>query len=387
MPLSEAPRATVWPSPERAIPANTGWIVLAFNVPVAAADVAKLVLNDGAVRVEARWAMLADDPYVRGAILWGPFADARCPDAGEPRLCAGHDYVIDSVEGVHSVDGVVGHALATLHVGDASLTGPEWTTLGSVRASDVAVRLTRGVDGPCVLRAPEVPLAGSDPATIFDMEDGEVTIEGLAPATTYDWRLECVDAVGRSTPPWRVQFVTEAARRVVISEVVVDPQHDWNDSSGARGLPFDADAAFTDRASSTDEWVELYNRGDVPVDLSAYVVQTLDTSPAEQRVGDVFAAKVAQGFSVSGSAILGPSERLVLRLSPSGENAANDARLRLMDELGLVRDEVTLGKDGVPSGDAHGPADEAVSACVSGDVRVWKKTSATPAAPNPCEGR
>ncbi|MCC6811115.1 MAG: hypothetical protein IT381_27040 [Deltaproteobacteria bacterium] len=383
-PLSDAPRAIVWPSPERAVPANTAWIVLGFNVPVAAEDLQKLGLKDGDVRVEPRWIMTAADPYVRGAILWGPFQDPRCAQSDEATLCAGHEYAIDGPAGVRNEEGTAARILATLRIGPPALKGPEWTGVGGVRASDTAVEITRTVDAPCVLRGPELPLMPGEPTAIFDMSTGKALITGLAPQTLYTWQIECVDAAGQSTPPWPITFATEPSRRTLISELVVDPQHDWNDSQAENGAPFDAAAALSDRASSTDEWVEIENAGAAPIDLAGYVVMTVDTSPASVRIGDAFTGKTPQGFTANGTTRLLPGERLVVRASPSSENAANDARFELRDELGMLRDAVSLGKSGLPNGDAHGPSDEAVAACMNGESRTWRKVRATPGAANAC---
>jgi hypothetical protein len=375
----------VWPSESKAIPANTGWIVLSFNVPVAADDVKKLQLVDGDVRLSARWVMTAADPYVVGAILWGPFSDPRCSNDEQEALCAGHDYDIAASAGVRGENSAIAHSLARLHVGEAALKGPEWMTLGDVQVTDTAAAITRSVDTPCVLRAPELPLAGSEPATIFDMSEGRVLISGLTPETEYTWNIECVDATGRSTAPWQVVFRTGTERRVLLSEVVVDPQHDWNDSQQPRGVPFDADAVLVEKASSTDEWIELVNEGAVSVDLENYSLRTLDASPETQRIGEAFTGKTPQGFSPSALPRLLAGERLVVRATTGSGSVSNAVTIELVDELGVVRDTVTLGKEGVPSGEAKSSGDEAVAACITNGTRAWKKTRATPAAQNACE--
>ena len=70
---------------------------------------------------------------------------------------------------------------------------------------------------------------------------------------------EIFDVPGAGTGSFPLLPLPE--QRLLLSEVVVDPQFDWNDSQGARGLPFDGDAAPSAHPSPTDEWVELWNAG------------------------------------------------------------------------------------------------------------------------------
>jgi hypothetical protein len=168
---------------------------------------------------------------------------------------------------------------------------------------------------------------------------------------------------------------------VLLTEIVVDPQQDWNDSGAmvAAGVPFDSMVDPTAKPSATDEWAELRNLSTFAVDVTDYVVEVDDRNHSSQRVGDAWAAR--QVYPRTDSLLLGPGAYLVVRLSPPGESAADTALVTLRDPHGFARDSVQLGEGSVPSGKASGVGDEAVALC-GGE---WRKTRATPGESNACE--
>jgi hypothetical protein len=72
-----------------------------------------------------------------------------------------------------------------------------------------------------------------------------------------------------------------------------------------------------------------------------------------------------------------------VRLASPGTAASDHAQIVLTDALGVTRDQVTLGSDGVPDGAATDVAHEAVSRCPD-EGGLWQKTSATPGQVNAC---
>ena len=74
------------------------------------------------------------------------------------------------------------------------------------------------------------------------------------------------------------------ADRILITEVVTDPQQDHSESAGGSGTPYDLFPG-TGTISSVDEYVELYNASFDPIDLSGYVLWFNDTSPTSYTFG------------------------------------------------------------------------------------------------------
>jgi len=327
---------------------------------------ATLRLVDGVTEVAPRWVWSAADPVVNGAVMWGPFSDPRCRHDQSDVLCDGHHYslMLGSVE------------VATIGVGPERRVGPQWTGAGTVQVGDIGVKLTRATDYPCVVAAASLGLPDALPETIFDPAHGAL-IAGLLPQTDHQWSVTCINAAGFSSPAWDVSFRTLSAQTLQLSEVVVDPQYDWNDSQTPRGAPFDDNAAESDRSSPTDEWAELWNTGEQPLDILGYSVEVQDGTPATMRVAD--ALDDDESYCPAGCTPLPARARMVMRLSPSGSNATNRATIILRDALGLERDRLEL-----ENGDATSPANESTSACGTADSRAWQKGVATPGTINAC---
>lgn len=70
------------------------------------------------------------------------------------------------------------------------------------------------------------------------------------------------------------QTVYQFPESVFISEVVADPQQDWNDTTDGNGIAFDSTPGVG-TIGSTDEWIELRNGGS-SVDLSGWSLEMLD---------------------------------------------------------------------------------------------------------------
>ncbi len=363
--------ARMWPDASRPVPANTAWLVVNFSRPVLRTGLEALELSAGEVQVAPHWVWSAADAEVTGAVLWGPFSDPRCSTGDDARLCEGESYALAlAAEG----------SLLTFAVGPALALGPSWIGDGDLQVGDTAVRLTRATSDPCVVIGASLGIEGLPPEAVLDPAAGGL-VEGLSPAHDYDWQVVCTNAAGFSSPTWEVAFRTLPEQRIRLTEVVVDPVHDWNDSQYAHGQPFDPFASPVDRTSPTDEWVELWNGAASSADIADYSVEVEDGTPSRVRVGAMVDAR--QAFPLSFGTTLESDARLVLRLSPTGQ-ASNAATLVLRDALGLARDRISLGTGSVPSGAASSADDESVSICGDTEARIWRKTRATPAAANAC---
>lgn len=150
-----------------------------------------------------------------------------------------------------------------------------------------------------------------------------------------------------------------------INEVVTDPQHDWNDSDGGNGVPFD-DQPGSGTISTTDEWVELVNVSTYAGSILYWSLVMHDTTPATETLG---AANAVFVFELGGSLdnVL-PGEHVVIG-NPAG-SMNNDVWIRVLDDRGEVVDEVELGDqdfrgngpgDEAPDGNATNALDEAVA--------------------------
>jgi len=153
--------------------------------------------------------------------------------------------------------------------------------------------------------------------------------------------------------------------RVLINEIVTDPQRDWSDSAGGDGVSFN-DRPGTGTLSATDEWLELVNVSRTPLDLTSWTLVMIDTTPASETLGASGATlRFARGGRLG--AVL-PGEHVVVG-NPAG-SLNNAIWIRLVDRAGQVVDEVELGRgdfrgdglgDEAPDGNATGVADEAVA--------------------------
>jgi len=181
--------------------------------------------------------------------------------------------------------------------------------------------------------------------------------------------------------------VSAAARRsgslavpgsVVINEVVTDPQTDWSSSGfdGAAGV-----GAITD----SDEFVELYIKT-AGLDLSGWTIELTDSSPTSGGLGAGGAFAVARYAGPGSPQSTAAGAYLVLGNANSG-SLNNTLVIVLKDGDGQVIDQVQLGGDGAPSGDATGPDDEAIARVPNGldtgsDLADFVQIAATPGAAN-----
>ncbi|MFC1742456.1 lamin tail domain-containing protein [Candidatus Riflebacteria bacterium] len=187
---------------------------------------------------------------------------------------------------------------------------------------------------------------------------------------------------------------------VLINEIVVDPQKDWDDSEGGDATPFN-DKPGTADPSSSDEWVELYNSSTNAISIRGWKLLMQDTTPATVEFG--VTTDVTLVFSsASGTVDNFPAKSYLVVGNPAGV-MNNDVYLALTDDRDNVIDDVEIGDDpendepddGAPDsgldGNASGASDESIARVPNGtdtdnDVKDFDQAEATIGAANPSGG-
>jgi len=371
---TSTPKVTMWPVDTA--PANLSWVVLSFSPPVARGGVLDMYLQDGDTEVWPAW-IDAPEGWVDSAILWGPFSDPRCLDGETQQLCVGKTYTLTTPSGLRAPSGAPLQKAGTLTVAAAASEPLTWETLGVVTANDAGVRMARGTSRQCLLSA-AVPLNGnSGPRWPLALASGAAVETHVTADSEYAWSVLCRDAAGNETPNWDFAFHTAPKVSVRLSEIVVDPLQDWNDSTGEAGVPYDA-VPGPGSGGAPDAYVELYNSGTQAADVSAWHLAMGVSS--DEVLGDLWHMSPVRAC---GAVPLASGARAVVRLTAPGVSAGSHAAIVLSDALGIVRDAVTLGVGDVPDGAAVDVATEAVSRCPD-EGGPWLKTRATPGDANAC---
>ena len=163
--------------------------------------------------------------------------------------------------------------------------------------------------------------------------------------------------------PWPLLllFLAAAAPRagadsILLTEVVTDPQADHSENAGGNGVPYDL-LPGTGTVSSVDEFVELYNSGAVPVDLTGFTLDFLDTTPSRYTFGSTSGTGTLLFTSGSSLEHLLPGGFVLLANPPGALN--NDLDVELRDPLGALWDLLAA-----IDGNATSGLDEAVA-------RLW----------------
>jgi len=123
-------------------------------------------------------------------------------------------------------------------------------------------------------------------------------------------------------------------QRVLISEIVVDPQADHGDSSGGNGIPFDG-LPGTGTIGSTDEYIELYNGSEDSVNLTGWSLLMADGTDVTQALDQ------ASLFSLGGSVTEFQSGEFLVFGNPDGDMKAS-ITVTLFDDTASEVDSVTL---------------------------------------------
>lgn len=186
------------------------------------------------------------------------------------------------------------------------------------------------------------------------------------------------DLAGNAGPTVQLSTFTPPRLEVQIQEVVPTALHDWGDSAGGGGVPFDPWPGIG-TVSSADEWVELVNRGTeaINIDHARIELWALDGSPTVTPL----AGALASYFGDGGSRLSWwPGEALVVR--PRGDLSQRGLVLELWaGRRQLDRVQIGVGEAGEhPGGGPIDPQREAVARTRDG---TWAWCAPTPGDPVP----
>lgn len=152
--------------------------------------------------------------------------------------------------------------------------------------------------------------------------------------------------------------------RLLLTEVVTDPQQDFGESTPVNGVLFDS-IVGTGTVGSSDEYVEIYNGTPDSVDLSLWSLQMQDGTDEVQGFDD----GMELFFSGGGSVQNFQSGEMLVVGNPQG-SINNSVTIQLLNETSEIVDDVII-----ENGNASGLEDEAVFRDADGD---WIQGEASP---------
>lgn len=299
---------------------------------------------------------------------------ARRP-AGATQLAPSTRYHVELPEGWAALVG----ATATVQTGTQSDTSAPQLRLRSVWRGGEGVRAAVEADEPVLARGEVVGPDGVAVDLVAPLAAGRRleldARDRLVAGARYVLRLFAADLAGNEAPPLEVELVMPEEVRVQLTEVVPTPLHDWG--SDDEGVPFDGRPG-TGAVTDADEWIELLNVSEAPVDLTQVDVRVrvLDGTPVEHAL--VAAAQLY--FGRGGDATRwGVGEPLVLR--PRGTMAQRDVAIEIVwgDE---VLDRVYLGRTRGADHSGGAPPDLDHEA-IARDGEVWRWCRPSPGEPWP----
>lgn len=153
--------------------------------------------------------------------------------------------------------------------------------------------------------------------------------------------------------------------RVLISEVVTDPQQDHAESSGGNGIIFDP-IAGSGSIGTTDEYVEIYNGTSESVDLRGWQLTMIDGTDVTQALDD---SSWSLFFSDGGTVENFISGEVLVLGNPKGD-LKNTIGLDLTDLSGGVVDSIDI-----EDANATNLEDEAYEL---DDAGLWEMDEASP---------
>ena len=171
-----------------------------------------------------------------------------------------------------------------------------------------------------------------------------------------------------------VLFVrASTAGLILITEIVTDPQLDHSESAGGNNAPYDQTPGHG-TVSSVDEFVELYNAGPEPLDLTGFTLRLLDTSPSTYVFGTTTTGVLL--FSAGSSLTSLLADGFVLLGNPPGA-MNNGITIEINDSSGTTLDSVT-----VKNGAARHAGEESIARLwgVDGITDRFARDSFTPLA-------
>ncbi|MEM7675908.1 MAG: hypothetical protein AAF449_07890 [Myxococcota bacterium] len=199
----------------------------------------------------------------------------------------------------------------------------------------------------------------------------------LLAGADYTLTLTALDMLDQQSTSVERSLVGPTAVQVRLTEIVSTPRSDWGDSE-PRGRPFDSSPG-RGTVSSADEWVELVNHSEQPIDIEAVGLRlrTIDGTPAETPVALAPALSFGDGGRISAWR---PGEALVVR--QRGEMSRSPLVIEVWAGA-LLLDRVVLG-DGADADHPGGsPPDLAREAVAHDATGRWRWCRPTPGDPGP----
>jgi|GEM_PF-6908002 len=387
----------IWPSPELELSLYPAWLMIQLSDSLHMDTIKDMRLISQNQVIQILPVKTYSTSQGTQIEMTAPILDSRCHTQG---LCPNEDYTLQSQDLLFKPQDTTDSAkdwynVATWHTTknntpqnkQTESSSLQFTNSGQIINADTYAIIKRKTSQPCLIK--QIFNTRAQPVLIngwLDFSNGEATLSSLQPFSSYDIDVICVDNTGARTPIWPIHIQTQTPTRILISEIVVEPKQNWNDSSSGNHIPFDH-VVGTQNVNFNDEWIELYNDGDHAVDLSAWTIEVKDRDLSFVTIGDFAKSQPIQIYSSNNNATLNSHEYMVVKLSKSGKNATSSARIRLYDQDKTVKDEWVLGQGKIPSGQASGVQDESIARCLIHDKNeqaLYVKTKATPKAPNLC---
>lgn len=186
-----------------------------------------------------------------------------------------------------------------------------------------------------------IPSPGSGEVT---MADSEATDEDASSSSsTGDNSTSGSSTSDSSTSEISDSSITESTastplfQDVHFTEVVTDPQQDWNDTSGGDGISFNA-VPGNDTIGSTDEWLEIKNDRSEAVDLTHWNLEMIDGTDESLIFGE---SSATFSFSDGGNlSYFQPGEFLIIG-NPEGD-MKNTLTLNLLDDQSDLVDSLSI---------------------------------------------
>ncbi len=312
------------PTPGTRAPLNLKWVAIALG---------EEEVEHASLDAEAQHVDLEPDGAMEGVVLFRlPAFEGECRP-----LCPGAPYRI-AVDGWTSGEGPLG----TVETGTiADERAPEIVAVKVVfRGGQPWVEIC--ADEPVLVRGEARSSDGSlVPYRAMPVAEQRVLAKPAVPldsATPHDLVFQVEDLAGNRAPEISVPLVTPPAIAIAISEIVASPLRDWGDSEGG-AVPFDP-IPGVGSVSEADEWIELVNLSDAPLDLESAGIElaTIDGTPSVTPLAGAPALYFGDGGSIGS---WWPGEALVVR--PRGAMSSSSLIVEVKAGEQLL-DRVVLGE-------------------------------------------
>ena len=253
---------------------------------------------------------------------------------------SGVDYVIVALPQIQSQDyfplnQVFGGSLNTYFASRFSVSGEVSTSdSAETMATEVSADSTEVSDSTTTTETSTASYPTAAAATTETTETTETISSDTAIVETTSSDVETVSSQDSTAESVEVQSFDWA--RVLITEVVTDPQQDHSESKVGNGIKFDATPG-TGTVSSSDEYIEIFNGTSDSVDMSQWSLNMIDGTDVLQ---DLSTAK--EGFySAAGSlSDVGPGEFLVVG-NPTGA-INNSVTIELLNATDEIVDSIVI---------------------------------------------